>query len=833
MVGYLWKQLRHRRRSPLLFLLTVVGVALGVASVVTIQLLNRAAVAAFEETLEINTAAAGLIVRPYGPTLDETVLPAILATRGVEGADPLHETSVRLGAGSPESGARHLTVLGIDLLSGRVGSSIEMGAAIEAGDLVSAPGIALPEATAADLGLREGDEIVLGHGSRLHRISVAGVLPGGQASGVMDIAWSQDLFGPDLTQINVHLAPGVEAASVASLLQPRLGPGVRITTPTEEGLEGRGLLSAFRLNLTALSLISVFVGAFLVYGTTRATLVRRRGELGVLRSLGATRSQVLVVVLAEIAFLGVAGVLVGLPAGYLAARANVETVSGTLTNLYLLEAINELTVPTWVVALAVAVGVGSALLGGVLPALETVGSRIRSLLSSVPQYAHRELSPAHLAIAGVAVGAAALGVLFLSRWTHRGMVSAFLLMIALPLATPRVLDSLAQPFHPKRLGVAYAVRSLSHRLASAGVAVAGLAVAVTMMVGITVMVASFRASLSSWIEGTVRADIYVSAAAWRGDRDAPGLQPEVLDALREVEGVRVLDRVRGFTGRAEGTAISLRGVDLRQVPPSDRFQVLAGPAEPSTDGDGVYVSEPLARKAGLSPGDTIRLETPAGAAFPVVVSIVRDYGDERGAVTMDLTQMTRWFGPGDVHGAALYLEASEGAADTDPVLADLRDRLGGYGLTIRSNRALRDNALRVFDQTFRITLVLQAMALLIAAVGVTLTLLVLGHDEAGTLALYRALGATRPQVFAVFTAKGAVIALAGTALGFVGGSALAALLIYVVNPTYFGWSLEPHVPVGQLLAQAAWIQVAAVLAGVIPALGASRPTASALNPVEA
>ena len=868
MIRYALKRFRRGLGArPLLFLLTVAGVALGVASVVSVQLLNRGAIAAFRQGLSVTSGAADLVVRPRGGSLASSTLVEILATPGVADVRPVQRVSVQVRgpAGAP---ARHLEILGLDLLSGagflRPPSGEEGGEDMVGGsptvqrELWTTPSLALSASVARDLGeflgrtLEAGDRLTLGYGSEVREVTVAYVFPGDEGVAAMDLAWSQELFGAGLSQLNVSAAeapaeggplsgataPGAggtpsgssgppSATSLADALAERLGPGVRITTPAEEGLEGEDLLSAFRLNLTALSLISVFVGAFLVYGTTRASLVRRRGELGVLRSLGASRAQLLALIAGEVAFLGVAGVAVGLPAGYFAARANLDAVSGTVTNLYLLDAIRTLPLPPTIVLLAIGTGLGAAGAGGALPAMETAGARIRTLLSGRERAANSTWSPSRLLLGGAGLLTAAL-VALATGWIHRGMATAFFLIGAIPLMTPAFIEGLTDWVRPRRLGLAYALKTLAHRLQSVGVAVAGLAVAVAMMVGITVMVASFRASLEGWIERTVRADVYVSAAAWRGDRDTPGLDRTLMDELAALPGVEAVDQIRGFQGRASGRPVALRGVHLAMLEPETRFQILDGADVPSTDG--VYVSEPFARKAGLDPGDPVVIETPAGPVEATVIAVVRDYGSEAGAITMDAAQLEAWFGPGDPQGAALYVEPD---TDLDDVLARVDALTRGYGLTVRSNRSLRENALRIFDQTFRITVVLQAMALLIATVGVTLTLIVLGTDEAGQLALYRALGASRGQIFRFFVAKGTAIAVLGSLLGTAAGLALAAVLVHVVNPAYFGWSLDTHVPLSTLAGQMAWVFVAAAAASSVPALDASRPASAALNPVEA
>ncbi|MGI9628904.1 MAG: ABC transporter permease, partial [Longimicrobiales bacterium] len=637
MVRYALRLMRNRLLgSPILLALTVAGVALGVASVVTVQLLNLNAIAAFEGTLEATSGGAELIVYPKGRALDPDVLAVTLGAEGVRNAVPLHQVNVRVGGSVQGAPVRHLKVLGLDLMSGvAAGSSGASGTQLtgDLGRLIATPGIAIPEGLSATLSVVVGDSITLLHGSEIVRLPVAGLLADASesAAAVLDIAWSESLFGRGPSQLNVYLADEAVTDEAAQALQARLGTGVRVTSPAQEGLEARSLLSAFRLNLTALSFISVFVGAFLVYGTTRATLVRRRGEFGVLRSLGASRAQVLGLIVCEILFLGAAGVLIGLPLGYWAAQTNMGAVSGTLTNLYLLEALETLRVPPWLWALAVLVGVGSAMIGGLLPAIETTSRRIRSLLSSVPTYGVRGPRPRQLAFAAGSSLLAALSLTFLTGWVHRGLAAAFLLVAALPLAAGWVVGATTKPLRPRRLGISYAVSSLSHRLTSAGVAVAGLAIAVTMMVGITVMVWSFRNSLSDWIDATVRADIYVSAAAWRGDRDSPGLSPQLIASLEGLEGLSEMDRVRGFSGRAAGRPVALRGVDLTLPDSLPRFHRLRS-SNPSPGfnqaGLDVYVSEPFARKTGLSVGDEFDLDTPEGTVSPTIAAVLRDYGNE-------------------------------------------------------------------------------------------------------------------------------------------------------------------------------------------------------------
>ncbi len=175
---------------------------------------------------------------------------------------------------------------------------------------------------------------------------------------------------------------------------------------------------------------------------------------------------------------------------------------------------------------------------------------------------------------------------------------------------------------------------------------------------------------------------------------------------------------------------------------------------------------------------------------------------------------------------ALYLRPG---ADPERVIEELRARTGGAPLVFRSNRRLRAEVFRIFDQTFAVTRLLQGMALLIAVAGITLSLLVLARERVFELALYRSLGATRRQLFRLFVGK--AIGLAGIALGLglAGGIGLAAVLVLVINRAYFGWTIQMHWPWGGVLEQLAAILAAAVVAGLYPALAASATPAVELS----
>lgn len=828
--------LRELRASPALLLLAVAGVALGVAAVLSVQLLDRSALGAFAGTVRAVSGDADLAVLGRAGGLDERLWPEVLATPGVGWARPLWRAEVAV-----ERDEAGLELLGVDLLA-TSGGPAALGQA-QLAEALQVPGwVALTPARAAELQVKEGDALEVSLGSRRATLRVGALVDLARLSplasrrlAILDIGQAQGLLGVPgrIHELAVKAAPGVAPEALRERLSALLGERARVVTPEQRTVEAAGLLAAFRLNLTALSAVSVLVGGFLVLASVRASLARRREELGVLRAVGATRGQVLRLVLGEAALLGVAGTAAGIPLGWLAARANLAAVSGTIRNLYLLEGIERLELGPGLLALAAAVGAGGAVAGALWPALDATRSDPRALLAQITldEQAARGAGPllgAGLAVLVLAAAASALAGGLL-RWRGAGFLLAVGILAAVPLAAPALLGLLGRLHRPRRLGVRHGLRTLSTRLAGAAPAAGALAVAVSMVVGITVMVGSFRGTVVRWLDATLHADVYVSTPSWRRGRSEAVLAPEVVARLRALPRLRGLDLLRQQAGEVAGRRVQVSGIDARLPGGEGRVALLEGEgraAMAALSRGAALVSEPLARRAGLHAGDLLQLRGAAGAERLPVAGVYRDYGAEGGAVLVDLATAARLQGPGQPNNAALYLEPG---ADAEAAVAALRAALPGEALRVRSNATLRREVLQVFEQTFAVTRLLRVMGLLIAAAGVTLALLVMARERRAELALYRALGAGRGQLLRLFLGRGLGLGLAGLALGAAGGAALAAVLIAAVNPAFFGWGLELHVPWGALAGEALAILCAAALASLYPALAASRTPAQELS----
>ena len=825
------------RRAGSLFILTVLAVALGIASVLGIQIINRSALGAFRGGMRAVSGDADLSIVPRLSSLPESLYTVALADPAVVQAWPVAEITAAL----QDRERYYLDIIGVDVFTPVESAPWSEASADVSRALADSGWAAITPGLAAEIGLAKGDTFGVSAGTRRARLTVGAIIDiqrvvplASRKLVVMDIAQAQALLGTRgvLTGIDLRLAKGADPRAVATRLQAAIGPAADVLTPAQREQRAEGLLSAFRLNLTALSLISLVVGFFLVHSATQAALVRRRTEFGILRATGATRTQVLGLILAEVSVLGMAGIAIGLPAGYLAARANIDVVSATISNLYLLKEIERLDVPLGLWLVSAAIGLLGAFIGAIGPALDLARADVAELLAPIVVHERTSASARPLFITAVLV--LALTALWYrtvgQAWQPAGFVLAIAVLLAIPFATPLLLQALARAWRVRSFGFGYSMRSLGTRLQTASFAVASLGIAVAMLVGITIMVGSFRRTVTSWAGQTLRADIYVTSPSWRGAGAEGTIDSVTVAALLAHPGVLYADRLRGFQGLAEGRRIGVAGVDFGIPAGEARFPLYAGdPARAFQlvrDSGAVIITEPLSRKVHRGVGDSIALATPTGERRFRIAGVSYDYSSESGAVAMDLRTMTNAYGPGPINSVALYLPPG---TDPERVIDALRARFAGVPLNLRSNRSLRREVIRIFDQTFAVTRLLQLLALMVAAGGITLTLLILGRERRAELALYRALGAHRRQVFRFFVGKGAGIGVLGLVIGMAAGLVLAWILIFVINRAYFGWTIRVAWPWGQLAAGALTILAAAMLASVYPALRASRTPAGQLS----
>jgi putative ABC transport system permease protein len=858
-----WISFRHLfREGGARAALPVAGVALGVAVLLAIRLANASALAAFVETVEVVAGRANLQVAAGPEGFDERLFPLVRAVPGVTAAAPVVQLYVPARPGPPlveaptarEDGSAYadtVLLLGTDLLLDRPFARYVPADEGRAGtlDFLADPrAAALPRGLAIRWGAALGDEISIVASGRTEGLRVRQILDGDELEGafggnlvVLDISVAQDVLQRwgRLDRIDL-IVPPKQVADVRERLAVLLPPGVQVMEPAGRTGQVENLIRSFELNLTALSFIALFVSMFLIFNALSLAVVRRRREIGILRSLGLTRGQVARQFLGEGLVIGVLGTGLGLALGTLLASGALRAVSRTISALYLVVQARTLHLDPAAYLLAGGVGLGVAIAAALFPAREAAAT---PPALTVRQGAFVETHPVRvlsLAAAGVGlllVAAAVAWVAVAARWPFAGFLTAGLLLIGFALLVPVSIagtQGIAASFARRLAGPPglLGARYLSENLARSSTVAAALMVSVGMLVGLGTMVGSFRRTVDLWIGQTIRGDLYVEPVGRSVGEGAVSLPSEVLGLARDLPGVLALDTYRGTRISHRNRLAFAAGVDLEVQAAHGNLLFLQGDSTSilrrARETGGVVITESFAHHHRVRAGETLRLETPSGPVDLLVHGIYHDYTSDAGGILMDHRLFERLWQERRVESLAIYLAPG---ADAEEARRQLADAIAGrWALHVTPNQALRRRVLRIFDQTFQITYALQAIALLVAVLGVISTLTALIIQRSREIAVLRAVGATRAQVRRMVLVESGLLGLMGAVLGCLCGVLLSLLLIYVINKQFFGWSIQPYFDVWLFVQAVAVTVPVSLLAGLLPAgQAASRSPAEAMR----
>jgi putative ABC transport system permease protein len=839
---------RHLLRHPWQIGLAILGVALGVAVVVSIDLTNSSARRAFAISTETiaGRATHQLVGGPNG--LDDDLYRRLRVELGLRDIAPVVEGY----AAAPTLPGLTLHILGIDpLAEGPFRPYLNASNAGPNSNFTSLfiqPGAALMSAdTARAYGLKSGDQFDIRVGPRVQRVTLVALLePQDEAARrsidsllVADIATAQEWLGMvgKLNQIDMILPAGDATQAALDRITPLLPAGLRVTRPALRTQAIEQMTAAFELNLTALSLLALIVGMFLIYNTITFSVVQRRGLLGTLRCLGVSRRQIFALVLGEALLVGVVGAVAGVVLGIALGRGLIQLVTQTINDLYFTVSIRSVEINTGPLLKGFLLGLLTTLAAAAVPAIEATFTPPRTVLRR-SSYEDRVRRIVPLAGAGGLVALLLGGGLLLipSKSIVLSFSALFVLTLGAAAVTPMatlLLMQLARPIMGRLFGLLgrMAARDVIATLSRTSVAIAALMIAVSVTIGVGLMVGSFRQTVINWLDTTLRADVFVSVPGVTSSRlDAP-LPEKVVQQISGAPGVDRARRYRSVTVDGQFGPQLLVALEVTTDRDRGSFQFLQGnPAQiwPQFAQGQVLASEPLAFRYDLHPGDTIKLLTETGERAFTIAGVYADYGSDQGVVMIDLPQYQALWN--DPQISSLGVDAAPGQ-DVDALVLQLRSLVGNDQiLNIRSNRALREASIDIFDRTFAITTVLQLLATIVAFIGILAALMALQLERARELGMLRAIGLTPRQLWGVVISQTGLVGLTAGLLALPVGVMLALVLVYVINKRSFGWTLLFRLD-GGLFAQAMLVAIsAALLAGLYPAWRMSRtPPALALR----
>lgn len=816
----------HRVQSGV----AVIAIALGVALGFAIHLINTAAFNEFSAAARSLSGESDLEVRGPQATIDESIYPLLAEQEDVELANPVLELDVALPNHSKERKDATLKILGLDIFRASVMAPDLIGIPAEDKlfDVLADDAIFLSPAAMEWLGVKQGDTLNLSVGTRTVALRVAGGLRrarAGQRIGVMDIATAQWRFHRlgQLSRVELKLLPGTDKAAFKAQLEQELEPQNQylVAEPTTRETRVANMSRAYRVNLNVLAMVALFTGTFLVFSTQALSIVRRRHQFALLRVLGFTRKQMLGQVLWEGTILGFVGSLLGLALGYATATSALHYFGGDLGGGFFPGIKPVMHFDPVAATVFFILGVGITLLGSAAPAWEAA----RALPAPALKSGSEDPALARLGNPWPGFLFLASGILFtrlppifdLPIFGYLAvaqlLTGGIILMPPLSALIFTVVFRMAQHTSRARPVLTTALARLANAPNQAAIALGGILASFTLMVAMAIMVASFRVSVDDWLRHILPADLYVQTAA---SGDTRGLTPDEMQALAETPGLMRVDFFRSSKlmldpSRPNITLIA-RPIDISE--PANTLP-LTGESIPVAQlpkgAIPIWVSEPMVDLYGYTLGKHVTLPIAIPARTFIVAGVWRDYGRQFGAIQMRLADYQALTDDRLVNDAALWLE--QGVAP-EQVIESMRQLPFGKALEFSDPGQIRALSLDIFDRSFAVTYLLEGVAIIIGLLGVAASFSAQALGRIKEFGMLRHIGMTRRQILGMLAIEGGLLTALGVLLGFVLGGCISLILVFIVNPQSFHWTMQLSLPWESLLSVALTLMFLAAFTAV-------------------
>ena len=833
-----WMAVAELRAHPARWLTAALAIAIGVALGYAVHLVNRSALDEFARAVQTVNGAADLQVQATQALgFDENLYPVLARIAGVAQASPVVEVTLTL----PDR--RRLTVLGLDVLrTARVtpallgrpftGEPFAAGAGA-AFDIFSEDAVYLSSAAAGALGAQPGHAVRLGASTPQARWIYRGTLPGASDSrllAVMDIAAAQWRLGSlgRLQRIDLSLQPGADAAVVQAAVRAVLPADAQLVTAQSEAQRSDSLSRAYRVNLEMLAMVALLTGGFLVYSAQSLSVVRRRAPFALLRVLGLHQGALVRQLLVEGAALGVLGSVLGLALGAGLAALALQFLGGDLGGGYFASTRTALSLSPLAALVFFLLGVLVAIAGSLWPALQALQVQAAvALKAGVDAIDPRQRPRLRAAAVLLPLGALAALAPPVAGLPLFGYASIAIILAGGIAATPWLARVLLAPWQMRvearatRFAALYlAIQRLWGAPGQAAVALSGVVASTSLMVAMALMVASFRGSVDEWMHNILAADVYLRIEGAEG----AGLDPAAQERLRATPGVARVAFRRTVLLRLDPqrAPVALLASPIDAAKPDESLPLVGTALRVPAGHIGVWVSEPFAMLYGQSPGQTLELPLGGQKRTLFVAGVWRDYSRQFGALAMDERDYQTLSGDTGRAEAAIDLQSGAPVQATIEALREaLPADMAGRAEFARPGE-IRAVALKIFDRSFAATYALEAIAILVGMAGVAATFSAQTLARTREFGMLRHIGVLRRQVLAMLALEGALLGGVGGVAGLALGTAMGQVLIQVVNPQSFHWTMDTRWPL--TLFAALWLGL--VLASALTAVIAGRSALS-------
>jgi putative ABC transport system permease protein len=826
----------YARKHLLRTLLTTAGIVLGVAVFVGMHTANQSVLAAFHQTIDKIAGQTQLQISAGEPGFPEDVLEKAQNVPEVRAASPVIEATV-----STERG--NLLILGVDMLGDRNLRSYDLeGADTDIDDplvfLAQPDSLLVTKTFAAERGLKTGSTIPMRTMQGEKVFTVRGIMkPGGLASAfggnlaIMDIYAAQKIFGRGrrFDRVDVVLQDGVSLEHGIAKLRAAVGPGYQIEPPSSRGeqFEATSRIYALASNIT--SVFALFIGMFIIYNTFAIAVTQRRGEIGILRALGATRRQIRTLFLTESAISGLVGTLAGVAFGILMARAMAGYIGGLLEEVYgVASGTDSIEVEPWLIAAAIVMGVVTSLIAAVIPAraaahVDPVKALQKGSYQSLNEGENRMRR--RWALACIAASAIAL---MLNRYTlifYAGYVLAVLAAVLMAPAASLWLAKALRPVMAKLRPVegTLAADSLLQGPRRTSGTVAALMLSLALVISLGGLARSSYNSIAEWMRIALNPDLFVTTAESVTARSFV-FPASLADGLRKIPGIDEVQMVRSVRVLVKNVPVMVVATDVPSLERRAHLPAIEGNTDAmyreSAAGRGIIASENFARLHGAKVGEILEIPAPEGVLRLPVVGIVRDFSDQQGSLLIARDVFLKYWHDDTVNVFRIYLKPG---ADGVAVRKQILDEYGSQQrLFVLTNADLRNYVIRLTDQWFGLTYVQIAVAVLVAVLGIVNALTVSITDRRREIGVLRAVGGMRQQIRHTVWMEASAIGLIGLALGFALGAIQLYYSVEIARRDLIGIDIGYSYPIGTALVLAPIILAAAFLAALAPGESAVR-----------
>jgi putative ABC transport system permease protein len=826
--------LRYLIKHPWQFGLSILGIAMGVAIVVSIDIANYSSAKAFD--LSMNAVAGRATHQIIGTSqgIPDSFYTYLRIEKGYKNISPVIESYVSL----VDTNKKVFKLLGVDFFAERPFRDYLSGASVsidgELKDFLTKPNsIILSQESLKSLGKLMGDTIAVLINGTERNLFIAGLITEDEQNKsalenlfIADIATAQELTNKigAIDYIDIIIDNEDEETKINSLLPDEFvlqKSGSRSQTAEQ-------MLEAFNINLTSLSLLALIVGLFLIYNTMTFSVVQRKVLIGTLRSIGVTSNEISRIILREALIIGIIGTTFGFTLAYFISKFLIVFISQTINDLYYVVSVREIYISPMIIIKGASLGIIATILSAIKPAKEASMVHPRSAMIRSEQESSLLKKVPAMSIAGVVFIFTGVVVLYIpSKNIWLSYFGILPIIIGFALSTPVIIiivEKIFSPVYKKLFGITgkMASRSIIQNISRTYIAIAALALAVAATVGVGTMISSFRSTVINWLEARLNADVFISAPSLISRRNDAVLSEEILTKIKSLDGVKDINFYREIEIFQEGKRYHIIATGLSKRSYSG-FQFKEGNPDEvwnEFENGGIFLSEPFAYKYDLNVGSILSLKTDFGMKDFKVAGIYYDYASDQGLITLNYDHFKKYWKTEGVSGISIFVDDGSSISTVKEKIQSIETN--GQHLVVRTYKFLRDSSIEIFDRTFLIAKVLQILSVIVAFIGILSSLMSLQLERKRELGILRANGLLPSQLFKIVNLQTLLMGFTAGVLALPLGNILAAILVYIINKRSFGWTMQFEILHSIMLEAMIVSLAAALLAGIYPGYKMSK-----------